>query len=99
MVTGQLTGCVLAVQQQGNSLVVAHIQPGGKRQGGPMLRESIRLMGRFRGHGRVTRVLGVGKDYSARAHVVGIRTGGTWHLCAQQVAGGSGPVTGSVRII
>jgi hypothetical protein len=99
MVTGQLSGCVLAVQKQAANLVVAHIQPGGKRQTGPMLRETIRLMGRFRGHGRVTRVFGIGKDYSARAHVVGVRTGGAWHLYAQQVAGGTGPVTGSVQII
>lgn len=99
MVTGQLSGCVFAVQQQPGGLVVAHIQPGGKRQSGPMLRESIRLMGRFRGHGRVTRVFGVGKDYPVRAHVVGVRTGGTWHLYAQQVASGTGPVTGSVQII
>lgn len=99
MVTGQLSGCVLAVQQVPAGLVVAHIQPGGRRQAGPMLRESIRLMGRFRGHGRVTRAFGIGKDYSVRAHVVGVRTGGTWHLYAQQVSGGSGPVTGSVQII
>jgi hypothetical protein len=99
MVTGQLSGCVFVVQQIPAGLVVAHIQPGGKRQSGPMLRETIRLMGRFRGHGRVTRVFGIGKDYPVRAHVVGIRTGATWHLYAQQVASGKGPVTGSVRII
>jgi hypothetical protein len=99
MITGQLSGCVFVVQQIPTGLVVAHIQPGGKRQAGPMLRESVRLMGRFRGHGRVTRVFGVGKDYAARAHVVGVRTGGTWHLYAQQVSTGVGPVTGSVQII
>jgi len=99
MVTGQLSGCVFAIQQKPASLVVAHIQPGGKRQGGAMLRESIRLMGRFRGNGRVTRVFGIGKDYPVRAHVIGIRTGGTWRLYAQQVAAGNGPVTGSVQIL
>jgi hypothetical protein len=99
MVTGQLSGCVLVVQQRPAGLVVAHIQPGGKRQGGAMLRESIRLMGRFRGLGRVTRVFGIGKDYPARAHVVGIRNGAAWHLYAQKVATGTGPVTGSVQIL
>ncbi|MGV2334359.1 MAG UNVERIFIED_CONTAM: hypothetical protein LVR18_09665 [Planctomycetaceae bacterium] len=99
MVTGQLSGCVFVVQQMPTGLVVAHIQPGGNRQSGDVLRETIRLMGRFRGHGRVTKVFGIGKDYSVRAHVVGIRTGGTWHLYAQQVATGTGPVTGSVCII
>jgi hypothetical protein len=99
MVTGQLSGCVFAVQQIPAGLVVAHIQPGGRRQAGPMLRESVRLMGRFRGHGRVTHVFGVGRDYQARAHVLGVRTGGTWQLYAQMVTSGTGPVTGSTRIL
>jgi hypothetical protein len=99
MVTGQLSGCVFVVRQNGAGLVVAHIQPGGTRQSGPMLRQTIRLMGRFGALGRVTHVFGVGKEYLTRAHVVGIRTGGAWHLYAQQVASGLGPVTGSVQIV
>jgi hypothetical protein len=99
MVTGQLSGCVFVVRQNGATLTVAHIQPGGTRQSGPMLRQTIRLMGRFGALGRVTHVFGVGREYLTRAHVVGVRTGGAWHLYAQQVASGRGPVTGSVQIV
>ncbi len=99
MVTGQLSACVLAVQTIPGGLVVAHIQPGGARQTGTTLRQTIKLMGRFNGYGRVTHVFGPGVDYPMRAHVIGIRTGGTWHLYAQKVAAGRGPVTGAVQIV
>jgi hypothetical protein len=98
MVTGQLSGCVLAVQSLGVSLAVAHIQPGGTRQTGSMLRQTVKLMGRFHGHGRVTHVFGLG-DYPARAHVVGLRAAGGWRLYAQHVGSGLGPVTASTQII
>ena len=45
---------------------------------------------------RVTRVFGVGKDYSARAHSSACARG-TWHLYAQQVAGGTGRSRGHCR--
>lgn len=99
MVTGQLSACIFVVQQlPGGGLVVGHIQPGGSRQTGTTLRQTIKLMGRFHGHGRVTHVFGLG-DYQPRAHVVGVRTAGTWHLFAQVIASGSGPVTASVQLI
>lgn len=99
MVTGQLSACIFIVQQLGAQLVVAHIQPGGKRQTGTTLRQTLKLMGRFAGHGRVTHVFGLG-DYSQRAYVVGIRQGGGWHLYGQRVTGGLSPtIQGVTQIV
>ena len=98
MVTGQLSGCVFAIAQGVGQLVVWHIQPGGTRLGGAALRQAVRLTGRFTGHGRVTHVFGIG-DYTQRAHIVGIRNGGTWHIYAQLVASGAGPVTAARQVI
>jgi hypothetical protein len=98
MVTGQLSGCVFAIRQEPGRLIVAHVQPGGNRQPGAMLRQTIKLMGRFANYGRVTHVFGRG-DYHGRAHVLGVRKGGTWQIFAQEVASGSGPVVRAMRII
>ncbi len=98
MVTAQLSGCVFAIRQEPGRLIVAHIQPGGTRQSGAMLRQTVKLVGRFANYGRVTHVFGVG-DYNPRAHLVGIRKGGTWEIYAQSVASGSGPVQRAMRII
>lgn len=98
MITGQLSACIIAVQQQAGQLVIAHVQPGAGRQTGATLRQTIKLMGRFNGHGRVTNVFGLG-DYRPRAHFVGIRTAGAWHLYAQVVGSGVGPITSSVQIL
>jgi hypothetical protein len=101
MITGQLSGCVFAIRQEAASLLVAHIQPGGGRQAAPMLRQTINLMGRLAGPGgggRVTHVFGV-PDYPARAYVLGLRTGGAWHIYAQCVATANGPITNSLMII
>ncbi|HZN61541.1 MAG TPA: hypothetical protein VFC90_03960 [Planctomycetota bacterium] len=99
MVTGQLSGCVLAIQKVSGGLIVAHIQPGGTRGPGPTLCTQIKNTGKFRGHGSVTHAFGIGAGYSTRAHVIGVRKGGAWNLYAQQVSSGSGPVTGSVQIV
>ena len=59
MVTGQLSACVFAIRREAGRLLVAHIQPGGRRQSGSMLRQTIKLMGRFSGNGdRVTQTDG-----------------------------------------
>lgn len=101
MVTGQLSGCVFAIRQEAHRLLVAHVQPGNGRQDGPLLRQTIRMMGRLHhagAGGRVTHVFGI-PDYNARAHVIGVRTGGTWHIYAQCVTTGMGPITASSMII
>lgn len=98
MVTGQLSGCVFCVRQEPGRLIVAHIQPGGRRQGGAMLRNTLKLMGRFQGYGRITHVFGVG-DYTARAHVLGVRTGGVWRIFGQKVNSGTGPITGTATVV
>jgi len=101
MITGQLSACIFAIRREPGRLLVAHIQPGGGRQTGTMLRQTIKLMGRLThpsGGGRVTHVFGI-PDYPIRAHVLGLRTGGVWHIYAQCVASGTGPVTGSVTIV
>lgn len=99
MVTGQLSACVFVATQIPGGLAVAHIQPGGNLLGGAGLRQSIRLMGRFQGYGRVSHIFGLGTEYTSRAHVVGVRSGGAWHVYAQQIASGAGPVTGAVQIV
>lgn len=101
MVTGQLSACIFAIRQEPGRLLVAHIQPGGGRQTGSTLRQTIKLMGRLAhatGGGRVTHVFGI-PDYTARAHVVGLRSGGGWHIYAQCVASGTGPITSSLMIV
>jgi hypothetical protein len=98
MVTGQLSACIFCVRQEAGRLIVAHIQPGGKRQTGKTLRQTLKLMGRFNGGNRITHVFGLG-DYPIRAHVVGLRTGGTWRLYAQRINSGNGPIQDSVQII
>lgn len=101
MVTGQLSACIFAIRQEVGRLIVAHIQPGGGRQTGTTLRQTIKLMGRFdaaSGGGRVTHVFGL-PDYPIRAHVVGLRSAGGWHIYAQCVASGNGPVTNSLMIV
>jgi hypothetical protein len=99
MITGQLSACILIVERKpAGQLVVAHIQPGQGRQSGAMLRQTLKMMGRFHGYGRVTHVFGLG-DYQPRAHVIGIRKGGIWNLYAQVVGSGMGPVTNSVQIV
>lgn len=99
MVTGQVSACIIVVQQlPGGSLVVGHVQPGEGRQTATTLRQTLKLMGRFNGYGRVTHVFGLG-DYHPRAHVIGVRTAGVWHLYAQVIASGSGPVTNSVQLV
>lgn len=100
LVTGQLSACVFAAQRlPGGGLVVGHIQPGGALQGGAALGQTIRITGRFRGHGRVTHVFSYGRDYSSYAYVVGVRTGGTWHLYGQKVTTTKGPVIGVTQIV
>lgn len=101
MVTGQLSACVFAVRQEVGRLIVAHIQPGGGRQSGAMLAQTIRMMGHFApipnttfNGGRVTHVFGLGRGYTARAHVLGVRTGGLWRIYAQRIATGNGPIQG-----
>jgi hypothetical protein len=101
MITGQLSACIFAIRQEPGRLLVAHIQPGGGRQTGQMLRQTIKLMGHLvipGGGGRVTHVFGL-PDYPARAYVLGLRTGGAWHIYAQCVATGNGPITNSLMIV
>lgn len=101
MITGQLSACIFAIRQEPGRLLVAHIQPGGGRQTATTLRQTIKLMGRLThppGGGRVTHVFGI-PDYPIRAHVVGIRQGGTWHVHAQCVSSGNGPITGALTIV
>lgn len=98
MVTGQLSACIFCVRQEPGRLIVAHIQPGGKRQTGKTLRQTLKLMGRFNGGNRITHVFGLG-DYAIRANVIGFRTAGTWQLYAQKIASGNGPIQDSVQII
>jgi hypothetical protein len=98
MITGQLSACVFAIRQEPGRLIVAHIQPGGGRASGPMLRQSIKMTGHFAGGGKVTHVFGM-PDYTSKAYVAGIRTGGTWHIYAQCVTSNNGPITGSVTIV
>jgi hypothetical protein len=109
MITGQLSACAFVVQQiNPGRLVVAHLQPpvagvNGAPVGGHQMPALLRQSGRFsnsvtRDNGKITHVFGLG-DYSARAHVIGIRSGGAWKIYAQLVAGGSGPVTGTHTII
>jgi hypothetical protein len=99
MVTGQLNACVFVVQQTAGQLVVAHIQPGGALQTGSMLRQTMKVTGRFAGHGRVTHVFGLGGDYSNYAYVIGVRRGGQWELYGQRTAGRYGPIQGVTRIV
>jgi hypothetical protein len=101
MITGQLSACIFAIRQEPGRLLVAHIQPGGGRQTGTMLRQTIKLMGHLivpGGGGRVTQVFGM-PDYPAKAYVVGLRTGGMWHIYAQCVASANGPITNSLMIV
>jgi hypothetical protein len=87
------------VQNLGNgSLVVAHVEPGGARQTATTLRHTLKLMGRFAGHGRVTQVFGK-PDYSDRATVIGVRVGGNWQLFGQRLASSQGPIQGVTRIV
>ena len=97
MVTGQLSACVFVIRREPGRMLVAHIQPGGMRQTGAMLKQTIKLMGRLGRYGRATHVFGLG-DYNPRAHVVGIRKGGTWQIFAQNVASGAGPVQRAMQI-
>jgi hypothetical protein len=88
MVTGQLSACVFVVLQNGNQYDVAHLQPGGLRGTGSVLKTSLEVNGRFTGNAaRFTRVFGVGQgcyDEGQRAHVVGVRNGnGAWEIYAQ----------------
>jgi hypothetical protein len=101
MITGQLSACVFTIRQEAGRLLIAHIQPGGGRQTGTMLRQTIKLMGRLdhpSGGGRVTHVFGI-PDYPARAYVLGLRTGGIWHIYAQCVTSPNGPITNSLMIV
>src|SRR5690606_42153834 len=98
MVTAQLSGCVFAIRQEPGRLIVAHMQPGGTRQSGALLRQTVKLVGRFANYGRVTHVFGVG-DYNPRAHLVGIRKGGTWEIYAQSVRRGTGRLRRAMRTV
>ena len=72
--------------------------PVVRSRAGAALGQTIRITGRFRGHGRVTHVFSYGRDYSSYAYVVGVRTGGTWHLYGQKVTTTKGPVIGVTQI-
>ena len=98
MITGQLNACIFVVQQVGGQLHVAHIQPGGALQTAAVLRQTLKLTGRFAGQGRVTHVFGKG-DYASYAYVVGVRSGGIWHVYGQRTAGPGGPVVGVTQIV
>jgi hypothetical protein len=47
---------------------------------------------------RATHVFGM-PGYPAKVYVVGLRTGGVWHIYAQCVAGANGPITNSLMIV
>lgn len=88
LVTGQLSGCSFVTLTLGGQLITAHVQPGGTRAAGPMLKQSLEIKGRFHGHPnqQFTRVFGAG-DYPNYAHVVGVRVAGQWKVYGQCFSG------------
>ena len=88
MITGQLSGCAFCVLQQGNTLTVAHIQPGGLRNmDGTQLKAALVNAGRFNGIAApLTAVYGRG-DYNSHAYVIGVCRSGNWELWGQSVSG------------
>ncbi len=97
MVTGMLTTCTFVWAAIGGVLHCAHVQPTGPLS--PLdVHNRLHLQGRFVGHPN-NPVGTFGKnDYPMFAHVLGVRTGGTWRLYAQLSNNNGQNITGAYRI-
>jgi hypothetical protein len=89
LITGVLSGCSIALLEEGGSLTLAHISPGDVHGQGEQLQDTLVSTGRFEGKPGLPFTAVYGKnDYAGSvAHLLGVRRKKVWEIYAQEVRG------------